>query len=49
MEQKRCRGFDEAPGLGIDIDEKEAAKYPCDLEGGNYGPKRSPNGSLIGN
>jgi len=24
----------EAPGLGIDIDEKQAARYPCDVEGG---------------
>ena len=39
----------EAPGLVIDIDEKQAAKYPCDLQGGNYGPQRSPNGSILGN
>lgn len=41
--------INEAPGLGIDIDEKQAAKYPCDIEGGNFGPKRAPNGSIIGN
>lgn len=39
----------EAPGLGIDINEKEAAKYPCELEGGNFGPRRSVNGSILGN
>jgi mannonate dehydratase len=39
----------EAPGFGIDINEKAAAKFPCKLEGGNWGPKRSPNGSIIGN
>lgn len=46
------KGFlyiNEAPGLGIDIDEKAAAKYPCALEGGNFGPKRSVNGSIVGN
>ncbi|HWB99243.1 MAG TPA: enolase C-terminal domain-like protein [Bryobacteraceae bacterium] len=46
------KGFlyvNEAPGLGIDINEKVAAKYPCSLEGGNFGPKRSVNGSIIGN
>jgi mannonate dehydratase len=41
--------INEAPGLGIDINEKEAAKYPCQLEGGNFGPKRGPNGSIISN
>ena len=41
--------INEGPGLGIDIDEKQAAKYPCDVEGGNFGPKRGPNGSIIGN
>ena len=41
--------LNEAPGLGIDLNEKEAAKYPCELEGGNFGPKRSMNGSIIGN
>jgi len=46
------KGFlyvNEAPGLGIDIDEKEARKYPCELEGGNFGPRRFANGSIIGN
>jgi len=41
--------INEAPGLGIDINEKEAAKYPCEMEGGNFGPKRSVNGSILGN
>jgi mannonate dehydratase len=41
--------INEAPGLGIDINEKQAAKYPCELEGGNFGPRRSVNGSIIGN
>ncbi|MFN7923671.1 MAG: enolase C-terminal domain-like protein [Bryobacteraceae bacterium] len=41
--------INEAPGLGIDIDEKEAAKWPCSLEGGNFGPKRSVDGSIISN
>ncbi len=39
----------EAPGLGIDLNEKAAAKFPCKLEDGNWGPKRSPDGSIIGN
>jgi mannonate dehydratase len=41
--------INEAPGLGIDINEKEAARYPCQIEGGNFGPKRGPNGSIISN
>lgn len=41
--------INEAPGLGIDVNEKEARKYPCSLEGGNFGPRRMTNGSLIGN
>ncbi len=41
--------INEAPGIGIDINEKEAAKYPCSLEGGNFGPRRFTNGSIIGN
>jgi len=41
--------LNEAPGLGIDINEKAAARYPCALEGGNFGPRRSVNGSIIGN
>ena len=41
--------INEATGLGIDIDERQAAKYPCDVEDGNFGPKRGPNGSIIGN
>ncbi len=46
------KGFlyiNEAPGLGIDINEKEARKYPCSLEEGNFGPRRFTNGSVIGN
>jgi len=39
----------EESGLGIDINEKEAAKFPCQLDGGNFGPRRSANGSIIGN
>jgi mannonate dehydratase len=41
--------INEAPGLGIDINEKEAAKYPSSLEEGSFGPRRSTNGSIIGN
>ncbi|MEO7651408.1 MAG: enolase C-terminal domain-like protein [Bryobacteraceae bacterium] len=41
--------INEAPGVGVDINEKEAAKYPCELEGGNYGTKRGPDGSVISN
>ncbi len=39
----------EAPGLGIDLNEKLAARYPCPREGGNFGPKRFPNGSIVSN
>jgi mannonate dehydratase len=39
----------DAPGLGIDIDEVKARKYPCSLEDGNFGPRRLTNGSIIGN
>ncbi len=41
--------INEAPGLGIDIDEKAAAKFPVNLHDGNWGPRRSANGSVIGN
>jgi mannonate dehydratase len=41
--------INEAPGLGIDINEKEALQYPCSLEEGNFGPRRLTNGSIIGN
>jgi mannonate dehydratase len=46
------KGFlyiNEAPGLGIDVNEREARKYPCSLEDGNFGPRRFTNGSIIGN
>jgi len=39
----------EGPGLGVDLNEKLAAKYPCSLEGGNFGPKRFSNGSVVSN
>ena len=39
----------EGPGFGIDLNETAAAKFPCDLKDGNWGPRRSPNGSIIGN
>jgi mannonate dehydratase len=41
--------INEAPGLGVDINEKLAAKWPCSLEDGNFGPKRFPNGSIVSN
>ena len=41
--------INEAPGLGIDIDEKAAAKFPSKLDDGNWGPRRFINGSLVGN
>src|SRR5262249_13395113 len=37
----------EAPGLGIDINEKLAAKYPISGEPGNFGPKRRPEGGIV--
>jgi len=39
----------EAPGLGIDINEKLAAKYPLPEDSGNFGPKRRREGGIVGN
>ncbi len=41
--------LNEAPGLGVDLDEKAAARYPASLEDGNFGPKRFSNGSIVSN
>ena len=41
--------LNEAPGHGVDLDERAAAKYPCSMQGGNFGPKRFPNGSIVSN
>ncbi len=41
--------INEAPGLGIDLNEAAAAKYPCNLEGGYLGRRRSTNGSVLRN
>jgi mannonate dehydratase len=37
------------PGLGIDIDEKAAARYPHASIPGNFGPKRRPDGTIVEN
>ncbi|MCC6588992.1 MAG: starvation-sensing protein RspA [Bryobacterales bacterium] len=39
----------DSPGHGVTINERAAARYPCSLEGGNFGPKRFPNGSIVSN
>ncbi len=39
----------EAPGLGIDINEKLAAKYPLPADPGNFGPKRRREGGIVEN
>ena len=39
----------DSPGLGIDINEKLAAKYPLPSEPGNFGPKRRPEGGIVEN
>jgi mannonate dehydratase len=39
----------EAPGHGVDVDERAAARFPCSVEGGSFGPKRFPNGSIVSN
>lgn len=39
----------DAPGLGIDIDEKQAAKYPHLDVPGNFGPKRRQDGTIVAN
>ncbi len=41
--------LNEAPGHGVDLDERAAAKYPCSMQDGNFGPKRFPNGSIVSN
>lgn len=35
------------PGLGVDVDEKLAAKYPCTDKPDNWGRKRLPDGTPI--
>jgi len=37
----------EAPGLGVDIDEKEAAKYPCPDGVPEWTLCRTPDGSAV--
>jgi mannonate dehydratase len=39
----------ERPGLGVDIDEKAAARYPHTSLPGNFGPKRRPDGTIVEN
>ena len=39
----------DAPGLGIDINEKLAARYPLPDDAGNFGPKRRPEGGIVEN
>lgn len=39
----------DSPGLGIDINEKLAAKYPLPPEPGNFGPKRRREGGVVEN
>jgi mannonate dehydratase len=39
----------EAPGLGIDVNEKLAAKYPLPPDAGNFGPKRRSEGGIVEN
>ncbi|HUQ94577.1 MAG TPA: enolase C-terminal domain-like protein [Bryobacteraceae bacterium] len=39
----------EGPGLGIDIHEKLAAKFPLPGDPGNFGPKRRREGGVVGN
>lgn len=41
--------INEAPGFGVDLDEKAAARYPATLTDGNFGPKRFTNGSIVSN
>lgn len=41
--------LNEAPGFGVDLDEKAAARHPASLEDGNFGPKRFTNGSIVSN
>jgi mannonate dehydratase len=37
----------EQPGLGIDIDEKEAAKYPCPDGPPQWTLTRAPDGTAV--
>lgn len=39
--------LNDRPGLGIDIDEKEAAKYPCANEVPQWTVSRLPDGTLV--
>jgi mannonate dehydratase len=39
----------EAPGLGIDINEKLAARFPLPDDPGNFGPKRRREGGIVEN
>jgi mannonate dehydratase len=39
----------EAPGLGIDVNEKLAAKYPHPEGPGNWNPNRRTDGTVVGN
>lgn len=39
----------DVPGLGIDINEKLAARFPLPDEPGNFGPKRRPEGGVVEN
>lgn len=39
----------DAPGLGIDIDEKLAARFPLPDDPGNFGPKRRREGGIVEN
>lgn len=39
----------DVPGLGIDINEKLAAKYPFPSDPGNFGPKRRREGGVVEN
>ncbi|HUQ94578.1 MAG TPA: enolase C-terminal domain-like protein [Bryobacteraceae bacterium] len=41
--------INEAPGFGVDLNEKAAARYPSSLSDGNFGPKRFVNGSIVSN
>ena len=41
--------INEGPGFGVDLNEAAAARFPCDLTDGNWGPRRSANGSIVGN
>jgi mannonate dehydratase len=39
----------EAPGHGVDLNERAARRYPCPMQDGNFGPKRFPDGSIVSN